>query len=165
VSGLKIIGASSFRDAAHKYEFCSDVVRVEDVFAAQLHTSMGSFLPRDCDITTKCPTCAHVQTLQDAEVFLDGEETIYLCKNGCQPIVVVGPLGNSPWPERSYRLGQHVIVNAQDLFFNVSNPAGVIVIPGSLAALMKTRSEPVTPLIEERPSLDGTLKCKIAEPK
>jgi len=114
-----------------------DIVRVEEVFADQLHAPKGGTLPRDCDITTQCPTCAQVQTLQEAEVFLDGDDTIYLCKNGCQPIVVVGPPGGSPWPERSYRLGQHVIVNAKDLFFKVSNALGEIVFPASLAALME----------------------------
>jgi hypothetical protein len=36
-------------------------------------------------------------------------ETVYHCKNGCQPIVVFGTPGDSQWPSRGYRMGEHVI--------------------------------------------------------
>jgi hypothetical protein len=113
-----------------------ELVRVEDVVASQLHPPKGGALPTDREIHTSCPTCGATQTLSEASLTRSGSDTIYTCKNGCQPVVVVGRPGESAWPGRGYRLGPHVIRNAGDLFLPVKSGAKVL-LPASKAALMK----------------------------
>lgn len=120
-----------------------DLVRVEDVFATQLRPPYGGALPADRHIQTSCPSCEQPQTLAEAEVTSHGEGTVYVCKNGCQPIVVVGAPGDTPWPGRGYRLGDHVIRNARDLdcVLPLAPGSAIIKIPASPAALMKRRAD------------------------
>lgn len=120
-----------------------DLVRVEDVFAIQLTPPHGAALPGDRHITTSCPTCDESQTLAEAEVTRNDDRTVYVCKNGCQPIVIVGLPGDTAWEGRGYRLGDHVIRNAADLdcVIPLSPGAPIIKIPRSPAALMKKRPE------------------------
>jgi hypothetical protein len=115
-----------------------ELVRVEDVLLDQLDPPRGSSLPTDREIHTSCPTCGATQTLAEASLMRSGGDTIYTCKNACQPIVVVGEPGESPWPGRGYRLGSYVIRNARDLFLPIKSGAEVL-LPASKAALMKER--------------------------
>jgi len=119
-----------------------DLVRVEDVFASQLTPPRGDALPADRHVNTSCPTCGESQTLAEAEASRGDEGTIYVCKNGCQPIVIVGSAGDTAWEGRGYRLGEHVIRNASDLECVMPLTPGVpiIRIPRSPSALMRKRS-------------------------
>ncbi len=114
-----------------------ELVRVQDVLVSARIDWRGLGLPTDGEMTTSCPTCGEDQHLGEAEVRRDGEETVYRCKNGCQPIVVVGLPGDSPWPGRGYRLGSHVIRNARDLKIRVHGALADLLIPASPAALMR----------------------------
>ncbi len=116
-----------------------ELVRVQDVLVFAQIDWQGHRAPTDGEMTTSCPTCGEDQHLEEAEVRRDGEETVYQCKNGCQPIVVVGIPGDSPWPGRGYRLGSHVIRNARDLKIRVHGAQADLLIPASPAALMKRR--------------------------
>jgi hypothetical protein len=113
------------------------LVRVEDVMRNQRVAPPGGRPPTDAEMHTSCPTCGETQHLSETEVRRDVHDTVYLCRNGCQIIVVVSEPGDSPWPGRGYRLGDHVIRNAADLFL----PVGMnkVLIPASPAALMKRR--------------------------
>ena len=123
-----------------------DLVRVEEVFASQLTPPRGDALPADRHVNTSCPTCGESQTLAEAEVTRGGEGTIYVCKNGCQPIVIVGSPGDTAWEGRGYRLGEHVIRNASDLdcVMPLTPGAPIIKIPRSPAALMRQRPDAKT---------------------
>lgn len=115
-----------------------ELVRVEDVVTKALHApTPATPLPTDAEMHTSCPTCHQDQRLADAEVRREGEDTVYFCQNGCQLIVIVGSPGDSPWPGRGCRMGDHVIRNAGDLFLPVGTSQ--IKIPASPAALMKER--------------------------
>jgi len=116
-----------------------ELTRVEDVVISKLNVPNGARLPTDAEMYTSCPTCGQEQTLQEAELSRKGEETIYTCKNGCQPIVIVGKPGTKPWEGRGYRLGDYVIRNAQDIFLPIIGKGTGIKIPASPAALMKRK--------------------------
>jgi hypothetical protein len=118
-----------------------ELVRVQDVLTLSPLDWKGHPAPTDADVTTSCPTCRTAQNLNEASVRRDGEETVYTCKNGCQPIVVVGVPGDSHWPGRGYRLGSHVIRNAQDLRIRVEGASADLLIRASPASLMKKRPE------------------------
>jgi hypothetical protein len=115
-----------------------DVVKVEEVLAKQLKPPKAGQLPQDGEIRTRCPSCGDVQVLGDCQLRRDGSETVYVCHNGCQAIVVIGPPGDSPWPGRGYRLGDHVIRNISDLVLPIKQGADVL-IPASSSALKKQR--------------------------
>ena len=110
-----------------------ELVKVEDAM------STLSPPPRDSAITTSCPTCKTTQGLNECSIKRDEHDTIYVCRNGCQPLVVVGRPGDSPWPGRGYRLGEHVVRNANDLVLRVDGATVPVLIPASPAALMKSR--------------------------
>ena len=114
-----------------------ELVRVEDVVIGQLKAPPGTRLPTDKEIHTSCPTCSAKQTLSQASLSRQGHETVYTCMNGCHPIAIVGEPGDRPWTGRGYRLGPHVIRNAQDMYLPVG--AAQVLIPASKAALMKER--------------------------
>jgi hypothetical protein len=117
------------------------LVPAERVFALQNLQPKGSRPFMDSDMVTTCPTCEAGQTLGEAPQTLDEFDTVYTCKNGCQPIVVVGRPGLSAWPGRGYRIGDYVIRNARDLFVETEAMAGPVLIPASKAALMKLKPE------------------------
>lgn len=117
-----------------------EIRRVEDVIVGELEAPAGARLPRDTEIHTSCPTCGEQQTLAEAEARRDCDDTIYICRNGCQPIVVVSAPGDSPWPGRGYRLGERVVRNARDLYLPVLGTGREVLLPASPAALMKHRS-------------------------
>lgn len=92
--------------------------RVAAVLQKQLTTPPGAMLPSDSEIRTTCPDCHTEQTLLQATVTLDKDDTLYTCRQ-CKALLVVvirdrtnrTNLGN-----RGYRLGQYVIQNRPDLF-------------------------------------------------
>jgi len=92
-----------------------ELARVEDVLVGQLKAPQGTYLPTDKEIYTTCLTCNTQQTLSQAQIVREGQKTVYICQHGCQDIVIVGEPGDVPWEGRGYRLGEHVIRNAQDL--------------------------------------------------
>jgi hypothetical protein len=116
-----------------------ELVRVEDIIVGNLTAPPSTRLPTDAEIYTSCPTCGEKQCLNEAEIVREGEATVYFCKHGCQPIVVVSPPESVAWPGRGYRLGSHVVRNAQDLFLPIIGPGKEVLIPASRAALMRKR--------------------------
>lgn len=117
----------------------STLVCVEEVFNnAGIKNPNGPNFS-DADFETKCPTCKAKQRLSEAALSLDGDDTIYTCRNGCQPIVVISRPGIVVWPGRGYRLGSHVVRNASDIVISISNVANRVLVPASPAALMKNR--------------------------
>jgi hypothetical protein len=124
-----------------------ELVRVQDVVIGQLKAPKGTRLPSDSEVKAKCPTCGEQQFLSEATIKRDGGDTVYVCRNACQAIVVVSKPGDTAWPGRGYRLGPHLIRNACDLLLPVislSNPALVppaVLIPASKAALMRQRPD------------------------
>jgi hypothetical protein len=137
-------GASSSDEAHGRYltglgliliglNLLPELIRVEDVLAVLKRP------PTDDQITTSCRTCGAAQKLIECEVRRDGADTVYVCRNGCQVLVVVSAPGDSSWPGRGYRLGDHVIRNASDLLLAVAGATAQVLIPASPAALMKSR--------------------------
>ena len=119
-----------------------ELVRVEDVIVGNLTAPPGTRFPTDAEMNTSCPTCGHNQNLAEAEIRRDGDDTIYICKSGCQTIVVVSTPESSAWPGRGYCIGKHVIRNAQDLLLPVIGGSGPgVLIPASPAALMRHNGE------------------------
>jgi hypothetical protein len=120
--------------------FVQEASRVEDVFEMQIQAPTGTRLGADHEMVTTCPTCGTRQTLGEAVITQDGDDTVYSCRNGCQPLVIVSrPADGAPWPGRGYRMGDHVIRNAADLYYPVVGTGSGLVLPASPAALMKQR--------------------------
>ena len=117
----------------------AEIVRLESVFDLGGVGPVGGPAPRDADFTTQCPTCSSAQRASESPISLDGDDTVYTCRNGCQPIVVVSRPGLVAWAGRGYRIGDRVIRNAADLLFQGPNMAAAVLIPASRAALMKGR--------------------------
>lgn len=97
---------------------------------------------------TICPTCQEIQTLAEASVEL-GDETVYECKNGCQPILIVAPPNASgkPWPGRGFRVRDWVIRNVSDLLISYVDGdgrelEGGIKLPMRSAALLPEDQHP-----------------------
>lgn len=118
-----------------------DLIRIEDIFAKQNIGPQGGRPIKDSDMKTTCPACGTEQLLSEAELSLDNGDTIYTCRNGCQPIVVIGRPGVVAWPGRGCRLGEHVVRNVRDLLVKTENMGVVMLIDASSAALMKKRPE------------------------
>jgi hypothetical protein len=114
-------------------------ISVAEVLARQSIMPPSGRAIRDADIRTICPACNTSQRLSEAPLSIDGEETCYTCKNGCQPIVVVGKPGLTAWEGRGYRLGDFVIRNVRDLMVQTEDVAVPMVLPARTAALMKKR--------------------------
>lgn len=114
----------------------AEIVRAEDVFErAEIQLPNGQKV-RDSMMRTSCPTCTATQSLSEAAIRLRGEETTYECKNGCQIVLVVSRSRGDAWLGRGYRLKDHMIRNAHDVFLKVSPQALDVLIPASPAALM-----------------------------
>lgn len=113
-------------------------VRVEEVLKTL--SFENGYVPSDKYIVTTCPTCGSEQNLMQASIYKNGLETIYECKNGCQPIVVIAPPGTSSWEGRGYRIKENVIRNTKDLLVKVTNDGKGILIPGSPNALAKRKN-------------------------
>jgi len=123
------------RDNGITYE----IVKVEKVFKKQTIGVKGGRRITDKDMTTECPACGEQQLLTEACLSLDEDDTIYTCKNGRQPIVVVSRPGIVVWPGRGYRLGEHVIRNTRDIYVKTEDMGVPMVIIESKAALKKSR--------------------------
>ncbi|CAB3964736.1 hypothetical protein BLA3211_03000 [Burkholderia aenigmatica] len=131
--------SSKIHDYNKAHGITYEIVRIEDVFQKQ---KIGADQPhpiRDSDMTTVCPACNTTQRLSDAHLSLNGDETIYTCRNGCQPLVVIGRPGEVAWPGRGYRLGDYVVRNVRDILVKTESMGAAICINASNAALMKTR--------------------------
>ena len=59
-------------------------VKVSDVLNSVKKSKIG-----DVDIEATCKICHATQLLTDTTITSEGEDTIYICKNGCGPIVKV----------------------------------------------------------------------------
>jgi len=116
-----------------------ELIRVEDIIVGNLTAPEGTSLPTNGEMYTSCPTCKEKQHLNEAEVVRDGEDTVYICRNGCQPIIVVSTPESEAWPGRGYRIGTHVIRNAEDLNLPIIGATKGVLIPASRAALKKKR--------------------------
>jgi hypothetical protein len=77
-----------------------------------------------------------VQRLSEANISLIGDEASYYCKNGCQPILIVGKPGVKTVKGRGYRLNDYVIRNTKDLFLILKNGPKIL-LPASPASLKK----------------------------
>ncbi|MFJ4545813.1 toll/interleukin-1 receptor domain-containing protein [Pseudomonas sp. NPDC088885] len=120
-----------------------EIVRVQDVLAKAHIPPPGTGLKPtfDAHMSTTCPACHSEQRLNEATLSLEGAETIYTCKNGCQPLVVVGRPGEVAWPGRGYRLGDFVIRNVRDIIWQSDDMVRPAVIAARNAALMKKRPD------------------------
>lgn len=116
-------------------------VRVQDVFR-RAGVGPNNSEVHDADFTTLCPTCSTTQRVSEATISLDGPDTVYTCRNGCQPIVVVSRPGDVQWPGRGYRLGDFTVRNASDMFLKTNSMPAAALMPASKAALMRQRQEP-----------------------
>jgi hypothetical protein len=103
-----------------------------------------------CDdhIKTTCPTCGEDQALSDA-AYVDGDvESVYTCKKGCQPVLIVGPPGTHPWPGRGYRMGDFTLRNPADLYLWLIDQQGralptPLLLEASPAALESENNAPL----------------------
>ncbi|WP_439148349.1 toll/interleukin-1 receptor domain-containing protein [Vibrio sp.] len=115
-----------------------DIVKAETVFERALDFK-DCRLFRDSDMNTECPACNSQQNLSEATLSLDDDDTIYTCKNGCQPLLVISRPGMVAWPGRGFRLQDYVIRNVRDITIKTENMGMPMLIPASKAALMKVR--------------------------
>ncbi|MDN7803079.1 toll/interleukin-1 receptor domain-containing protein [Burkholderia gladioli] len=122
---------------AHNIDYA--LVRVEEVFERQGIMAKGGPPFKDRDFVTSCPACGERQRLSEAALSLEEGDTVYTCKNGCQPILVVGRPGVEAWPGRGVRLGDYVVRNVRDVYVQSGYMSNKSVIPASTAALMKKR--------------------------
>lgn len=113
--------------------------RVQEVFLRALDFSQHAAPPSDEDVRTRCPSCRAEQTLAEATLSRDGQQTVYHCRNGCQAIAIVGEPEDRAWPGHGYRLGSYVIRNAADLIVAMPDAARPMLIPASPAGLMRNR--------------------------
>ncbi|HEV8419792.1 MAG TPA: hypothetical protein VGR13_00405 [Actinomycetota bacterium] len=111
--------------------------RVQDVFLRALDSRQHAAPPSDEDVRTRCPTCRTEQTLAEATLSRDGQQTVYHCRNGCQAIAILGEPEDRAWPGRGYRVGSYVIRNASDLIVAIPGAARPMLIPASPAGLMR----------------------------
>lgn len=112
-----------------------ELVRAQDVFFLAKIDQLGDPLQED-EMWTICPTCQAEQNLREASISRQGDETVYSCKNGCQPIVIIGEPLKIAIPDRGYRLGSYVIRNAKDVTIRRDGWGGPLLLPASRTALM-----------------------------
>ena len=73
--------------------------------------------PRETELFTTCPSCGVVQALAEATVEAgEDSDTVYRCRQGCGPILIVSLHSDVPWEGRGYRTGDWVLRNPRDLF-------------------------------------------------
>lgn len=119
-----------------------EIVRVQDEFAATDLKSPSGKPILDSDMLTTCPACHTEQFLSQATISLDEEDTVYTCKHGCVPLVVVSRPGLSSWPGSGYVLSKnYAIRNVRDILIKLPDMARTTVIEARSAALMKRRPE------------------------
>jgi hypothetical protein len=117
------------------------MIRVESVLGESLTVPPGGRLPKDSTIHTRCPSCGQTQTLAEATIASEDGETVYTCRNGCQPIVIVGlpQADRIPWEGRGFRLGNYVIRNIEEVWFWVVEGGKRMVLDARPNALAKSR--------------------------
>jgi hypothetical protein len=116
------------------------MIRVQAVLGL---TGMETPAPFDDEwMFTACPQCGAAQSLGACSIRPEGPDTHYLCKNGCQDLVIVSRAQNGaePWPGRGYRLGGYVVRNAVELVILVGPKC--ITLRASAAALLPDSRRP-----------------------
>lgn len=131
--------AQKVRDYNKANGITYNLIKVEEVFAKQGIGAGGGRPISDGDMKTSCPACETEQLLSEATLSQVDGDTIYSCKNGCQPILIVGRPGVVAWPGRGFRLGDHVVRNARDVLVKTEQMSKAMLIPASTSALMKKR--------------------------
>src|SRR5690606_39046207 len=122
----------------NKHGIAYEIVKAETDFQRAIDFK-GNRPFHDSDMNTECPACSTQQRLSEATLSLDSDDTIYTCKNGCQPLVVISRPGIVAWPGRGYRLQNYVIRNVRDITIKTESMGMPMLIPASKAALMKVR--------------------------
>jgi hypothetical protein len=91
------------------------MIRVQELFRAL--DSLPGYTWADEDLRMTCPACGVDQALSAAPAAEDKEDTVYTCKNGCQPIVVVSPVGPAVGfgGAGGRRFGDWLVRNVSDL--------------------------------------------------
>ncbi len=90
----------------------------------------------ESDFTTKCPTCERSQRLDETSVErTEQHDVTYSCMFGCGPILMVSVPGVAAWQGRGYRLGDWVVRNPTDLFFQPPGAHVPVKLPASPTAL------------------------------
>ena len=121
----------------------SRMIRVQAVLAATGMEAPASF--DDEWIFTACPRCGQAQTLGDCTIRPGGcGETHYVCKNGCQTLLIVSPAPgqvSATWPGRGYRFGDYVVRNAADVVMLVGTSR--VRLSASADALLPESSRPL----------------------
>jgi hypothetical protein len=94
------------------------ITKVEEVYRTQKNWQ-GI---KDFMFSTDCPICSESQTLAEGEVILEHGATVYHCKYGCGPkLVVVDPTStkyNKGTPLGTL-LGQFIIRNPSNLILSI----------------------------------------------
>ena len=106
------------------------LTRVEEVLRSEMP---GASDVTDAAVTTTCPTCTTRQPLSRAAVDHEGTDTVYVCMNGCRPIVIISDPEPRELPGRGHRLGSVMVRNVSDL--EVAIGAAPVTIPASPKAL------------------------------
>lgn len=137
---------SAVDSKVHAYNALHEIphvlVRAEDILPRQALSDSKGRPIRDADMKTMCPSCGVAQLLSEAALSQVEGETIYTCKNGCQPIVVIGRPGTVAWPGRGFRLGEHVIRNVREIEIQSEDMPQAVSLPAREAALMSRRPSP-----------------------
>lgn len=130
---------NEFKDVllAIKFSISDNPVLIEDVM--KILNFENGFEIKNKHFTTECPTCGIKQTLDECKVYKTELETVYECKKGCQPIVIIGLPGTKSWIGRGYRIGKYVIRNAKDISMCCSKSGKIIVFNARPNALAKFR--------------------------
>lgn len=80
--------------------FFPKIVRAADALINAGITVPGLAKITDTSLKTKCLTCEESQLLSQCTIYEKEKETFYICKNGCQPIVVIGTPGDKAIEDR-----------------------------------------------------------------
>jgi hypothetical protein len=75
----------------------------------------GGVIPVDRKIETTCPTCERFQTLHEARLERDSDESKYYCAECDALIVAVTPLSSQEWASKGLRVENWIIRSETDL--------------------------------------------------
>ncbi len=78
--------------------------------------------PDDSEITTLCPVCSTEQALADADVCEREDETVYTCRDGCAPILVLVSRATHETAAPGYVFGGWIVRNPSELTLPYFNP-------------------------------------------
>ena len=103
-----------------------------------LGATKGNPPAQEHDFWTSCPNCLRLVGLPEAIVDqADPMETIYRCPaETCgATILIVSTPGVVPWEGRGYRMGDWMVRNPRELFYEARGGAGPVLMPASPHAL------------------------------